>query len=65
MRSTAVACSLRPKNTPAPRKLNLSCFIKEVAPAGDLFLFVLRHKKAQKAQIDYGNLFVPFVLFCG
>jgi len=23
------------------------------------------HKKAQKAQIDYGNLFVPFVLFCG
>ena len=39
MRSTAVACSLKPKNTHAPRKLNLFVLSKEIAPVGDLFLF--------------------------
>ena len=63
MRSTAVACSLRPKNTPAPPRLNLACFLKEVAPTGDLFLFVLRHKKAQKAQKNFHNQFVPLCFF--
>src|SRR6185503_18355401 len=38
----AVACSLRPKNTHALHKFYLSCSTKEIAPAGDLFLFVLR-----------------------
>jgi len=39
MRWTAVACSLKPKNTHALRNLYLSCSTKRDRPPGDLFLF--------------------------